>query len=373
MMQPNIIMILLDGARCDRLETSSEFNEIKKSGFLMKNVSTTIPYTIGSLNCLFTGLYGKENGIDAYYKVLGLKESITTLFEILQSNEYFTCCDLLHKKIFSNRGFDIHQAHDEYNDNLFIHHPNFLQQCFLKAKNKPLFCFLHYTEIHKVTVSEILKKYEWDDDDFYDNKNNNLKNYDKTFSNSVKYVKTIINKLAELNKFENSIIIIFSDHGTGVGERFGERNYGSFTYDETIKTFFLFLGPKIKPNISSENLLSNIDVFPTILELLNLKIPKNLPGKSFAKNLIDEKSTPITRKYTFSETGALHGPFPSPEKPNVFCIKSKEFKLIYLQTPEQWKLYNLQNDPNELTNIYGTGISVESEMKYELLKWINRT
>ena len=41
-----------------------------------------------------------------------------------------------------------------------------------------------------------------------------------------------------------TIIVFFSDHGTGVGERFGERNYGSFTFEETIRSFYLFIGRK---------------------------------------------------------------------------------------------------------------------------------
>lgn len=369
-MKTNIILVLIDGARNDRLTISDEFNEMKKSGFLMNNISTAIPYTVGSVNCMFSGLYGKENGIDAYYKMLGLKDSVRTLSQILHDDGYFTCCDLLHKKIISTRGFDIHQAHDEYNDDLFTYHPKFLEQSFTEANDKPLFCFLHFTQIHKVTVSEILNKFEWDDDEFYDNKEKNLSNYDDVFLNSMKYAKIILEKITELKKNENTLIIFFSDHGTGIGERFGERNYGSFTFDETLRTFFLFIGPKIRQNQISDSLYSNIDILPTILELIDLQ--ESLPGISFAKSLLGENSFENERKFTFSETGALHGPFPSPEKPNVFCIKSKKYKLMYLKTPEQWKLYDLIKDPNEIQNIYGTGILDEEEMKDELLKWINR-
>ena len=48
---------------------------------------------------LFSGLYGKDNGIDAYSKLLSLKDSIKVLPEILQENGYFTSCDLIHNKI----------------------------------------------------------------------------------------------------------------------------------------------------------------------------------------------------------------------------------------------------------------------------------
>jgi len=368
----NIVLILLDGSRWDRLNISTNFTDIRKNGYLMNNISTTIPYTVGSVNCLFSGLYGKDNGIDAYYKVLSLKDSVRTLTEILHDHGYFTSCDLLHDKILSTRGFDIHQAHDEYKDNLLLRHTEFLEKCFTTANNKPLFCFLHFTHIHKITVSEILEKYDWDDDEFYENKERNLKKYDEAFLHASLYTKKILNKITQLKKNENTLIVIFSDHGTGIGERFGERNYGSFTYDETIRTFFLFLGPTIQKNKISEKLYSNIDILPTILDLLNIKENISLPGVSISESLQGNDDFSNERLVTYSETGALHGPFPSPEKPNVFCIKSKKYKLIYLKTPEQWKLYDLENDPKEQKNIFGTGISEEDELKSKLLIWINR-
>ena len=122
MKKPNIVLILLDGARWDRLEKSQEFQEIINEGTLLNNVNTAIPYTIGSVNALFSGRYGKDNGIDAYYKMFRLKESVKILPEFLKELNYFTACDLLSEKIISKRGFDLHQFHDEYNDDLTRRH-----------------------------------------------------------------------------------------------------------------------------------------------------------------------------------------------------------------------------------------------------------
>ena len=104
---PNIIMVLLDGARWDRIEKSPEFLGIIKEGTLLNNVNTAIPYTIGSVNATFSGLYGKDNGIDGYYKMFRLKDSVKIFSEILHDNGYFTACDLLSDKIISKRGFGV--------------------------------------------------------------------------------------------------------------------------------------------------------------------------------------------------------------------------------------------------------------------------
>ncbi len=371
-MKPNIIFVLLDGSRWDRVNQSPEFCELMKEGTLLNNVTTAIPYTIGSVNVLLSGLYGKENGIDAYYKMFRLKDSVKFLPEILQNEGYFTACDLLSERIISKRGFDIHQFHDEYKDDLTDRHPKFIKYCLEKSRDKPLFLFLHFTRIHTVTVSEVLKKYEWDDKEFYSKKEKNLFNYDKTFLEAGIYAKLIRQTIEDRGILNNTILIFFSDHGTGVGERFGERNYGSFTYEETIRTFFLFIGKNMAKNKISDKLRENIDVLPTILALTDIKTEYDGCGNSFDTFLKDPKKDLDAKKYVFAETGALQGPFPSPMKPNVFCIKTEENKLIYLKTPQEWRLYDLKNDPNEVNNIFDDEKILGEKLQKKLNAWIDR-
>ncbi|MCV0400929.1 MAG: sulfatase-like hydrolase/transferase [Nitrosopumilus sp.] len=367
---PNIIMILLDGARWDRIETSTEFTDLMKIGTTLNNVNTAIPYTIGSVNATFSGLYGKDNGIDAYYKMFRLKDSVKILPEILQEAGYFTACDLLSERIITKRGFDIHQFHDEYSDDLRQRHPEFLKACKEKSNGKPLFVFLHFTRIHTITVSEILKKYEWNDEKFYQRKEENLKNYDKVFLEAGSYSKLIKNSIDSLDLKNDTIIIFFSDHGTGVGERFGERNYGSFTFEETIRSFYLFIGKGIIENRINSSLRETIDIFPTILDFVG--IDKNsLPGESVYDFLLENKHLENKTK-VFSETGALQGPYPSPKEPNIFCIKNSEYKLIFNKTIREWQLYNLKEDPAEKRNIFENKPQGTEKLQEQLISWIER-
>jgi len=369
--KPNIVLVLLDGARWDRLEKSQEFQKIVKEGTLLNNVNTTIPYTIGSVNALFSGKYGKDNGIDAYYKMFRLKESVKILPEFLKDLDYFTACDLLSEKIISKRGFDIHQFHDEYNDDLTKRHPEFLKKCLNKANGRSFFTFLHFTRIHTVTVSEILKKYEWNDEKFYNNKHDNLLNYDNVFKEAGNYAKLIYNTIKKLGIEDETIVIFFSDHGTGVGERFGERNYGSFTFEETIRSFYLFIGKKIIKNRINDNLRESIDILPTILELIGVQ-SHNLPGESITQFLVNKDKKLENKSYVFSETGALQGPYPSPMEPNVFCIKNSRYKLIFMKTPNEWKLFDLLEDPKEENDIFNDKPEIVNELKNKLNVWIQR-
>ena len=372
-MKPNIILVLLDGSRWDRTNISSDFLDLQKKGTFVNNVTTTAPYTFSSVNTIFTGKYGKENGVNAYYKMFRLKDSINFLPELLQKNGYFTTCNLISKKVISSRGFNIYSSHNEYEDDLILKHPNLIKEYFEKSKNKPLFTFLQFSAIHTATVSEVLKKYEWNDENFYTRKKENLEIYDLAFKKASIYAKKIFQTIEDLGKSNETIIIFFSDHGTGIGERFGERNYGVFTYEETIRTFYLFLGDLISKNKKSDSLLRTIDILPTILDLCKIKIPLDLTGESFSSYLLNSNEKLSDTSFTFSETGGLQGPFPSPMEPNVFCIKSSTHKLIYFRSVNKWELFDLKNDPNEINNIYDTGLKLEEKLKENLLSWINRS
>ena len=340
-MKPNIIFILLDGARWDRLHVSKEFEELSNEGTLLTNITSAMPYTFGAMNVMLTGLYGKENGVDGYYKVFRLKDSVEYLPEILQKNGYYTSKGTIQEKVISSRGFDLNKTYDENNDDPTKVNFQLIEESFQNSNNKPIFSFFQYSKIHTKTVSDILKKYEWNDKEFYKFKNKNLEEFDKVFQESAIHAKQIKEYIKNGGKEKDTIIIFFTDHGTGVGERFGERNYGSYTYEETIRTFFLFLGTNIAKNVKSDNLLSTLSIFPTILDFAGIKLNREFLGKSLSPMLKGDKEMEV--EYTFSETGALHGKYPSPEKSNVFCIKTKNFKLIYLETPNEWELYDIKN------------------------------
>ena len=371
-MKPNVIFVLLDGSRFDRIHVSREFRNLIKQGTLLDNVTTAIPYTFGSLNVILTGKYGKENGVDGYYKVSKLKKDVPFLPEILQKEGYFTSRGLINDDILSTRGFDIRKAYDEYKEDLNVRHPELIRHTFEKSRGNPFFILLQFTGIHTVIFTEVLKKYEWNDESFYKKKDSNLQTFDDAFKETGIYAQNIKNTIEELGILENTIIVFFADHGTGVGERFGERNYGSFTFEETIRTFYLFIGPKIVSNQKSDKLLSTIDIFPTILELCDIKTKQKKIGSSFHDFLLGKQSNPSDKEFAFSETGPLHGPYTSPEKHNMFCIKTKDYKLMYNKDGSEWSLFNLLEDPKETKNIFGTGIRAEKKLKNELLNWINR-
>jgi hypothetical protein len=145
-----------------------------------------------------------------------------------------------------------------------------------------------------------------------------------------------------------------------------------YTYEETIRTFHLFLGTGIVKNHVCDKLVSSLQLFPTILDLCQIKFNSKTNLPSLMPYFVGNLDTKIELPYVFTETGGLQGPFPSPIEPNVFCIKNSRYKLIFFKTSKEWKLFDLIEDPKEEENIFGKQIKEEKILQEKLTKWINR-
>jgi arylsulfatase A-like enzyme len=177
----------------------------------------------------------------------------------------------------------------------------------------------------------------------------------------------MLNKIHELKLFDNSIIVVLSDHGISIGEKFGERAYGAFCYDYTLKTFCYFYDMELKPKEISQQ-VRTVDFMPTILELL--KIPLNkifevLDGESLCPLFNHEK---MEEKFAYSETGnPLHEKAP-PKEPNTKSIRTSDWKLIYNEYDDSKELYDLKNDPGEEKNLINMNLKIEKILWSELQK-----
>ena len=359
----NIILINLDGLRADRVKNCKTLDILKNESHYFSNMITAAPYTFASLHSIFSGMYPSKNGMNAYYNIFKFKkDEIITIPELLKKSGYYTSCDIISKAVIPNQGFDEINVFEEETVDFQKRHKKLIGNMSNKGK---FFLFLHFTETHKHLVREIVKKYnqEDNDDEFFNSFEENVQRYDSYLPSCDDYVSTILESLKE-NKIENkTILIFFSDHGTSLGEKKGEKFYGVFTYDYTIKVFCILKIPGNKPQ-KIDVQTRTIDIFPTIVDIINNLSEnklKNIQGKSLL-NLSKEK---IERE-AFVETGGLYGPWPSSKEHNIFSIRANSKKIIYNHTPKTWEFYDLEKDPNELKNIYSENNHLVKEFKKKL-------
>jgi arylsulfatase A-like enzyme len=363
----NIILVNLDGLRQDRLDICKNFKEICKNSLYFPNMISVAPYTLAAHHSIITGLYPSEHGVDAYHNMFKFKNKVTTISEVLKKEGFFTACNISSKSLMTEKGFEKFQIFDEYKINYKSEHKKLLSEL---SNKKKFFLFLHYDKLHTHLVKDVLKKYnETNEDEYYNNINKNKEKYDSHLEECDLVVKELLDSLKELKLDKKTILIFTSDHGTSCGEKIGEKSYGTFLYDYTLKVFCIIHIPNENGKII-KNLCSSLDLFPTIAELANVPI-QNESIRIQGKNLLSfVNDTDNNDRVVFSETGGLKGPWPSPEKHNVFCIRNKEKKLIYNDTPQTWEFYDLKNDPNELNNIYDENLEEIIILKNQLLDHI---
>jgi arylsulfatase A-like enzyme len=366
----NIILINIDGFRKDKIDYCPTLKNLKENSYYFSKMNTVAPYTFASLHSIFTGMYPSTHGVNGYYNIFKFKkDTITSLPEILKKSGYYTSCDIISKVVIPKQGFDEWNIFDEKSINFVTRHTDLIKKL---AKKEKFFLFLHYTEVHKHLVREIVQKEnEESNDHFFESKEENHKRFDSYLPSCDNYVKAILQSLKELDIDDKTIIIFFADHGTSIGEKKGEKFYGVYTYDYTINVFSIFHIPNITPKII-ETQCRTIDLFPTIKDMIGQNQFSNLENVQ-GESLIPLIENPDSKdREVFVETGGLYGPWPSPDKHNVFCIKFEDHKLIYNDTPQTWEFYNLQNDPNENINLYDQNLPKIKKYKERLLFYLNQ-
>ena len=244
-----------------------------------------------------------------------------------------------------------------------------LNTIFQNGQN--FFLYLHYSNIHTAIKNEVLNVYGNFSEEFFQNKSSNEIRYANLFKKAEIYLESLLEEISRLSLDDNSIILIMSDHGISVGEKIGERAYGAFCYDYTLRTFSYFLIPNYKSKEITQQ-IRTIDLMPTILDYLEI-IPdnnySNLDGMSLLPLIKDES---LPEPYAFSETGnPLHEKAP-PKEPNVKSIRTSKWKLIFNEHNNSKELYNLESDPSENQNLIGTGEDIEKVLWEELTQLINK-
>jgi len=374
MSKKNVIIIMIDGGRLDRALNSSIFNKIKSKAVFFSQSITYGPHTIAAMHAVFSGSYGIRTGTNSYWSTFKFrKDRFKTLTEYLKENNYYTHADLINELVVPKQGFDNFIVHDETKDDLTIRHKELLQKVAKRANNgQNFFLYLHYSNIHTGIMNQVLKIYNNFSKEFFDNKKENEKRYDLLFHTAEKYLEDIFNEINKLQLEKSSLIVVMSDHGIGVGEKFGERAYGAFCYDYTLRTFTYFISDDFVPKELSQQ-VRTIDIMPTILDYLNIKLDykyENPDGVSLLPLIQGKK---IQENIAYSETGNPLDSKKPPKEPNTMSVRTSKWKLIYNQHNGKKELYDLENDPKEEKNLFGTYPEIESILWKELEKIQNNS
>jgi len=237
-------------------------------------------------------------------------------------------------------------------------------------KKTPFFMSIGFTDVHRPNRGEVTQK---DIDNVIlppyipDNEGTrrDMAKYEKMIQAADKSVGHILDTIKRANLEENTIIFFTTDHGS-------EFNRAKMTlYDPGLKVACIFKWKNfIKGNQRLEGMRSNIDILPTLFDLMGVALPEFVQGESFKWSLLgyEDKS----REYIIGEK--THHAKYDPMR----CIRTKQYKYIFnkiayepMQISEEHsirmglelanqlygkerteeELYDLIKDPNETNNL----------------------
>jgi arylsulfatase A-like enzyme len=175
-----------------------------------------------------------------------------------------------------------------------------------------------------------------------------LKNHYAGVQDNDRNVGAIWKELERQGVTERTAILLSSDHGFFLGEHhFYDKR---LMYEPSIRVPMMLRDPgRIKAGTKSDEMVLNLDMAPTLLEIASLPVPSEMQGKSMMP-LAEGKKVDWRQDwlYEYYEYPGYENVRPSRG------VRTKRYKLIhYFIEPQEFELYDLEKDPVELNNLYG--------------------
>ncbi len=175
-------------------------------------------------------------------------------------------------------------------------------------------------------------------------------------SENDKYIGTILDELKASGLDSRTVVVFNADHGEMLGDH-GLLFKGSYMYDGVVRTPLIVRAPgKLPAGAVRSELVEEVDVMPTLLELLGVATPPAAQGQSLVAN--------TKRK------AAVFSEFPT-----IKMARTREWKLVHYSKAKFGELYHLTEDPHELYNLWDDAkhASARAEMEGVLFDWFSST
>ncbi len=364
----NVVFILIDTLRADRLSaygyarpTSPTLADIAASGVRFAQVEAQSSWTKCSMASLWTGMFPHRTGVLRFQH--GLPDAALLPAEVFREKGYLTA------GIFRNgwigpsfgfsQGFDLYLQPAQRRDPAGIQRPapglqklpGTDQDITLAAmeflgqnQSKKFLLYLHYMDVHQYVYDEAAAELAFGSSisDLYDA--------------SIHWVDTnllaVLGELDDLDLLKNTLVVVAADHGEAFKEH-GREGHAADLYHEVVSVPLLFMLPfRLDHELVVEPLVRNVDIWPTILDLVGLPPLPQTDGVSLvplmqaaAKQQATE--TPKSVAYLDQSWGLLEKD-PAP----LISLRNESQRLLYRpKKPAASESFDLATDPGEKHNL----------------------
>lgn len=366
----NILIFTLDTTRSDHIGcygypsiNTPNIDYVANEGILFQNATSQSPLTLPSHSSIFTGTYPPFHGVKdngGFY----LEEDKVTLAELLQAKGWVTGAFVGAFVLDSRWGLD--QGFDHYYDNFdFAKYKRIslasvqreggevikaFFEWFDKNSNERFFSWIHLYDPHTPYDPPEPFKSQYENQPF------------GSYDGEIAYVDFLIGKvldsLREKKLLDKTIIVIVGDHGESLGEHH-ESAHGFFIYDATVSVPMIIRLPSASlkgKTIASQ--VQNVDIMPTLCEILDLPISENVQGESLLPLITGRKMKKERPAYSETYYPRYHYGWS-----DLKSLRTSKYKYILAPRPE---LYDLDLDPHEQENIYEQNRPLAEKFAQEL-------
>ncbi|MBU0755867.1 MAG: sulfatase-like hydrolase/transferase [Planctomycetes bacterium] len=402
----NLILVSLDTLRRDHLgcygyqrPVSPNLDRFAEENIRCGNVYTHSPYTLPSHASLFTALYPATHGVHSENHRLSTKTEL--LAEILARQGFATASfnggGFVSHRFGFNRGFDLYCEIDPLGDRYLDGRGNSINRMpdgstgsFQYAldwietkKNRPFFLFLHTFMIHDYLPPQewvdlfnadsssllkperatqmMLRKVMMHEASMSDADLTYFKNmYDGTVRAVDDMMGELFAHLKDLELADRTAVVITSDHGEEFMEHGGVRHTTS-VYEELIQVPLIMGIPGMTGGVVIDSSLNQVDLMPTLLEILKVDYDGPMQGRSFAGLLSgdEQKDRPI-----YAEVDLV-------DRTRRCCLIQDGWKYVEGVTdpeyrypaPAEKQLFHLVEDPAEQKDLNSLHDEIQENLK----------
>jgi arylsulfatase A-like enzyme len=428
---PNVLIYTIDTLRADHAsvygygrDTTPFLKKLGASGIVFNDCQAQATWTKASIASLMTSLYSFTHGI--VNDVDTIPNSTTTIAEQLRASGYVTASivsnPFVGRATGLDRGFDYMleypvvlrertEAADRGTDSAALNKVVF--PWLERHHDEPFFLYAHATDPHApyrppppfdakfadpaenaafdrsysgfensrqygggaIFNREACVKAGLNPDKFI---HEAIDRYDGEILHNDHSLELLVNKLKELGVLQNTLIIVISDHGEEFWDH-GWTAHGQSLYQELAHCVFVMWNPRLLPTPRRINdPVQLIDVMPTVLDLLGLRIPQIVEGQSLAplmRGQAFQRRNPVMTS-RFAHPGAQpDGPIRE-NRTDSFALIDAKWKLIYRDKAakvglNRVELYDRVTDRAERRNVAEQHPREVERLMTEVGNWIN--
>lgn len=171
----------------------------------------------------------------------------------------------------------------------------------------------------------------------------------------------VMDALEETGLLEDTIVVFFSDHGDLMGDHW-LINKGPFLYRGLVRVPTIWRLPSGLAGTASDEIVSTVDLCPTLLDLAGVQAPEGVQGRSYSGLLTGKSGAGRDWAYIEYDESYLDD--------RLRQIRSKDWALTYHTNADYGLLFDLHEDPHELRNLWDepSNQHIKRDLLIELLR-----